>query len=40
MLAIPIADDVALVLVTRRSIDTDMAFESAANTALALSPYL
>ncbi|GEM_PF-2612222 len=40
LLATPIADDVVLVLVARRSIDSDLAFESASNTALKLARYL
>ena len=40
LLMTPIADVVVLVVVARRSIDADMAFESAGNTALALSRFL
>jgi len=40
MLAIPIADDIALIIVARRGFDADQAFEAASNTALMLSQYL
>lgn len=40
ILAIPIADDVALIIVARRSINPDLAFESASSTALNLARYL
>ena len=40
LLATPIADDVVLIVVARRSIDSDLAFESASNTALKLARYL
>ena len=35
-----IADDVALLMISRRSVDADMVFESATNTAFALAQYL
>ncbi|MEL0082805.1 MAG: roadblock/LC7 domain-containing protein [Gammaproteobacteria bacterium] len=40
LLATPIADDVVLVMIARRSINPDLAFESAGATALSLSRYL
>ena len=40
ILVVSIADDVALLMVSRRSIDADRAFESATNTAFSLAQYL
>ena len=40
VLIISIADDVALIMVSRRSIDADLAFESATSTAFSLAQYL
>lgn len=40
LLGVPIADDVSLMMLARRSIDADKAFEGAERAALVMSQYL